>query len=326
MQKPSVYITRKLPDFIIDSLTAYVEVSMWNQEEIPVPADILLAEAERSDALFTMLSDKVDRNLIDHAPNLKVITNLAVGFDNIDVEYATSKGIAICNTPDVLTETTADLTFALLLAAARRLIEAAEFVKEGKWKSWSPYLLAGTDVFGKTIGIVGMGKIGSAVAKRAIGFNMDILYHNKHRNIAAEEELGATYASFETIVEKCDYIVNLTPLTDMTHHLFHAQTFKKMKRSAILINAGRGPVINEKDLYEALVAGEIAACGLDVFDEEPIGADHPLLTLKNVVAFPHIGSASVETRTTMMQLCVDNILAVLSGHKPKTLVNKKWIL
>lgn len=321
MEKPYVYITRKLPDFVFDTLAEHAKVKMWDYEDIPVSPSVLYEEAKHADALFTMLSDKIDKTLIDQAPNLKVIANLAVGYDNIDVEYAEAKGIAVCNTPDVLTETTADLTFALMLATARRVVEAAEMVKMGEWKSWSPYLLAGTDVFGKTIGIVGMGKIGSAVAKRATGFSMEILYHNRNRNHQAEKELGATYVSFDELVEKSDYIVNLTPLTESTRHLFNKETFSKMKNSAIFINAGRGPVANEADLYDALVNGEIAACGLDVFDKEPIGADHPLLTLKNVVALPHIGSASVETRTNMIHLCLHNILAVLSGHKPKTLVH-----
>lgn len=321
MQKPYVYISRKLPDFVIEKLTNFAEVQMWDQEDVPVPYQTLLEEAKRADALFTMISDKIDQTLMSQAPNLKVIANLAVGFDNIDVKYAESKGIAVCNTPDVLTETTADLTFALLLATARRLVEAAEFIKNDEWKSWSPYLLAGADVFGKTIGIVGMGKIGTAVAKRATGFSMNLLYHNRNRYIEAEKDLGASYCSFEDLLETSDYIVNLTPLTENTRHLFNKEAFQKMKKSAIFINVGRGPVANEQDLYEALLQGEIAACGLDVFDKEPINALHPLLTMPNVVALPHIGSASVETRTKMIQLCMENIISVLAGQKPKTLVH-----
>lgn len=322
MQKPYVYITRKIPEAVLEPLLKFADVKMWEREDVPVPANILYEEAERADALFTVLSDKIDKQLIDQSPHLKIIANLAVGIDNIDVEYATHKGIAVCNTADVLTETTADLAFSLLLATSRRIPEAASLIKEGKWISWSPFLLAGSDVYGKTIGIVGMGKIGSGVAKRATGFNMDILYHNRSRNTLVEDQLGATYCSFDELIEAADFIVNLTPLTEETTNLYNKDTFKKMKNSAIFINVGRGLSVNEEDLEEALVNGEIAACGLDVFEKEPIGADHPLLALSNVVALPHIGSASTETRSIMIELCIANIIAILTGKEPKTLVNK----
>lgn len=322
MQKPYVYITRKISEDILEPLLTIADVNMWEKDDVPVPVDVLYKEAERADALFTVLSDKIDKKLMDQSPNLKVIANLAVGIDNIDVNYATEKGIAVCNTVDVLTETTADLAFSLLLATARRIPEAQKFVKEGKWISWSPFLLAGSDIFGKTIGIVGMGKIGSAVAKRATGFSMNILYHNRSRNASAEKQLGATYCSFEDLIKEADFIVNLTPLTDETRNLYNMDTFKKMKKSAIFINVGRGLSVNENDLFEALVNGEIAACGLDVFEKEPISKDHPLLTLSNVVALPHIGSASFETRKIMIELCIANIMAILTGKEPKTIVNK----
>jgi glyoxylate reductase len=322
--KPYVYITRKLPEEVIEKISHEFEIQMWDQEDVPVPREIILKEAKKADGLLTMLSDKIDEELLSTASNLKVIANMAVGFDNIDVAAASNRGIAVCNTPNVLTDTTADLTFALLMAAARRIVEAAEFVKEGKWKSWSPLLLAGQDIHHKTIGIVGMGKIGEAVAKRATGFDMDILYHNRSRKIEAEKSLGAIYCSFDELIERSDFIVCLTPLTDKTKHLFTADVFKKMKKSAIFINVSRGPVVDEKALYKALLNKEIAAAGLDVFEKEPIGPGHPLLSLDNVVAIPHIGSATTETRIRMMELCLENIEAVLSGNKPKTLVNKEW--
>jgi glyoxylate reductase len=322
--KPYVYITRKLPDEVIVPLQEKFEVKMWEHEDIPVAKETLLQEAKKADALLTMLSDPIDESIITAGNKLKVVANLAVGFDNIDLSAASREGIAVCNTPEVLTDTTADLTFGLLMATARRLVEAAEFVKEGNWKSWSPLLLAGYDIHHKTIGIVGMGKIGETVAKRATGFDMNILYHNRTRKPEVEQQLGASYVSFNELVEQSDFIVCLTPLTPETKNLFTRDVFKKMKSSAIFVNASRGPVVDEQALLESLVAGEIAGAGLDVFEKEPISADHPLLKLSNVVALPHIGSSSVETRVTMMKLCIDNITAVIEGSEPKTLVNKDW--
>lgn len=321
MTKPYIFITRKIESEALKGLKETFEVKIWEYEEQPVPRDILLEEAAKADALLTMLSDKMDRELLDVAKNLKVIANLAVGYDNIDVPAATEKGIIVCNTPDVLTDTTADLAFALLMATARRIVEAAEIVKAGKWTGWSPLLLAGHDIHHKTIGVVGMGKIGETVAKRATGFDMDILYHNRSRNAEAEERLGARYTSFDELITTADFIVCLTPLTNETAGMFNKEAFKKMKPSAIFINVARGAVADEEALYEALVKGEIAGAGLDVFKQEPIGPDHPLLTLPNVVALPHIGSASVETRQEMIMLCIENIARVLCGERPKTIVN-----
>lgn len=321
--KPYIFITRKLPDEAVEPLKNKYEVTMWDKEDVAVPLSVLLEEAKKADALLTMLSDKIDEEIFSIGKNLKVVANLAVGYDNIDIQKASEHGVAVCNTPDVLTDTTADLTFALLMATARRIVEAAEFVKEGKWKSWAPLLLAGHDIHHKTIGIVGMGSIGSTVAKRAKGFDMNILYHNRSRKMEVEAELGAIYCSFDELVESADFIVCLTPLTAETKDLFTKDVFKKMKKTAIFINASRGPVVNEEDLYQALEAGDIAAAGLDVFEQEPIDPAHPLLKLPNVVALPHIGSASIETRMDMMNMCVENIDLVLSGQESKTRVNKK---
>ncbi|WP_066314249.1 D-glycerate dehydrogenase [Bacillus sp. FJAT-29814] len=323
--KPYVFITRKLPEEAIKPLLEKFEVHMWEHEAISVPRDVLLEEAAKADALFTMLTEAIDEELLTAGKNLKVIANMAVGYDNVDVAAATRKGIAICNTPDVLTDATADLTFGLLMTAARRIVEAAELVKQGNWQNWSPLFLAGKDVHHKTIGIVGMGKIGETVAKRATGFDMNILYYNRTRKPEAEEKLGAVYVSFDELLSKSDYVVCLTPLTPETRGMFSREVFRKMKSSAIFVNAARGAVVDETALYEALMAVEIAGAGLDVFEREPIRADHPLLTLPNVVALPHIGSATLDARTDMMQLCAENIEAILEGRAPKTLVNREWL-
>lgn len=321
MEKPYVYITRKLPQELVEPIGQFADFRMWEKEEEPVPRDVLLEVAKKADALFTMLSDPVDEELIEAAPRLKVVANLAVGYDNIDVDAATKRGIAVCHTPEILSDTTADLTFSLLLMVARRLPEAVELVKRGEWKSWSPFFMAGADVHHKTIGIVGMGSIGEAVARRARGFDMKILYHNRNRKPAAEKELGAVYCSFDELIQKSDFVVCMTPLTEETKGMFNKEVFKKMKKTAYFINAARGGVVVEKDLVEALENGEIAGCGLDVFEEEPISADHPLLKFKQVVALPHIGSASVETRTNMVRRCIRNIELVLKGKKPLSIVN-----
>lgn len=227
-------------------------------------------------------------------------------------------GIVVTNTPDVLTETTADLTFGLLMATARRLIEASDSIRNDMWGDWSPFSFAGTDIHNKTVGIVGMGRIGEAFARRAKGFNMDIIYHNRRRKKDVEESLGATYASFDALLRKADYVVSLVPLTDETYQLFDRSAFVKMKQSAIFINASRGAVVDEAALYDALVAGEISGAGLDVFETEPISASHPLVGLDNAVLLPHIGSATVATREKMIQLCLENIGCVFRGVAPKT--------
>lgn len=319
--KPFVYITRKIPQEAIAELQKIADVEMWQEEEKAVPREILLEKAEKAQGLFTMLSDKIDQELLEKAPHLKVVANLAVGFDNIDVDAATQKGIAVCNTPDVLTDTTADLTFALLMATGRRIVEAAEFVKEGSWDSWSPLLLAGTDIHHKTLGIVGMGRIGEAVAKRASGFEMKVLYHNRSRKEEAEQKLGLDYRSFDQLLKESDYVVCLTPLTPETRDLFNEKAFQSMKETAFFINVSRGGTVDEEALDKALTEGWIAGAGLDVFREEPIPSDHPLLKHKNVVALPHIGSSSKETRLDMARLTSRNIIKVLQGEKPIAIVN-----
>ncbi|WP_079478353.1 2-hydroxyacid dehydrogenase [Halobacillus salinus] len=321
MSKPSVYITRKLPEDLVEPYREVLDIEMWDREEEPVERSHLLKKSRTADALLTMLSDQVDNELLDGADRLKMVANLAVGYDNIDVEAATDHGVQVTNTPDVLTDTTADLVFGLLMATARRLMEAEQFVKEGNWTNWSPLLLAGTDIHHKKIGIVGMGRIGQSIAKRAKGFDMDVLYHNRSRHREAEEQLGAVYTEFEDLLESADYVVCMAPLTEETNGMFRVEQFKKMKKEAIFINGSRGQLVDEKDLYDALVEGEIAGAGLDVFEEEPISADHPLLQLEQVVALPHIGSATKETRYKMMELCLENIKHYFEEGRVQTPVN-----
>ncbi|MFB4169289.1 2-hydroxyacid dehydrogenase [Virgibacillus sp. JSM 102003] len=318
MKKPIVYITRKIPNEILVPYQDSLDFRMWEDEETPVPRDVLLEEVKEADGLLCLLTEKIDRELLENAPQVKVVANMAVGYDNIDVGAALEKNVIVTNTPDVLTETTADLAFSLLTAAARRIAEANDYIRAGKWDHWSPYLLAGSDIHGKKVGIVGMGRIGESIAKRAKGFGMPILYHNRSRKPSAEKDLGATYKEFDELLREADFVVSVIPLTPETRRMFNKDAFRKMKTSAIFINVSRGGVVDEKALYHALNENTIHAAGLDVFEEEPIDANHPLVKLDNVVCLPHIGSASVETRTKMLKLCMDNLLAVFSGESPIT--------
>ena len=318
MGKPIIYITRQIPTKLLEPYEAQFQFEMWEKEDTPVPEALLYEEVKRADGMLCLLTEKVDKSFLEHASHLKVIANMAVGYDNIDVKTANAKEIIITNTPDVLTETTADLTFTLLLTTARRIIEASHYIAEDKWDVWSPFMLAGSDVHAKKIGIIGMGRIGEAVGRRAKGFGMDILYHNRSRNERIENELGATYGSFEDVIKEADFVVSLLPLTAETEDTFNEATFAQMKRSAIFINASRGGVVDEQALYDALKNQVIRAAGIDVFKKEPIDSTHPLATLPNAVLLPHIGSASVQTREKMIQLCLENISRVLHGEAPLT--------
>lgn len=318
MSKPKVYVTRKLPDYIVAPFREKLEITMWESETSPVPRDVLLAEAKKVDGILCLITEQMDEPFIQANPHLKIIANMAVGYDNIDVQAAHRHHITVTNTPDVLTETTADLSFALLMATARRLLEASSYIYEDKWKDWSPFMLAGADIHHQTIGIVGMGRIGQAVARRAKGFNMNILYHNRSRNEEAEAEIGATYVEFDELLEKADFVVSLLPFSEATKHRFNEAAFAKMKNSAIFINVSRGGVVDEDALFKALENKTIQAAGLDVFDKEPIDSTHPFTKLDNVVLLPHIGSASVQTREAMARLSLKNLAAVLHGHEALT--------
>ncbi len=307
----------------IDRLTA-AGYEVWVHEgEGPVPHDRLATEVADAEGLVCLLTDPIDRELLSAAPNLRVVANVAVGYENIDVVVASELGVAVTNTPDVLTEATADLTFALLLAAARRIAEADATVRRGEFPAWGlDQPLTGSDVHGKALGIVGMGRIGTAVARRGrLGFGMNVLYHNRTRNEAAERELGAERVEFERLLEESDFVCVHVPLTDETHHLFDRAAFSRMKSTAVLVNVARGPVVDEEALVRALEEGEIAGAGIDVYEHEP--DVHPgLLRLRErVVLTPHLGSATHETRHAMAVLAVDNILAVLRGEPPATPVN-----
>jgi len=321
--KPKVVVTRKIPDQAIELLAAHCELDVWEEEDVPIPRDVLEEKIRDADGLYCLLTDTVDEPLLDRAPRLRVISNMAVGYNNIDVEAASRRNIMVTNTPDVLTETTADLTFALLMATARRIVEAERFLRAGEWRTWSPMLLTGQDIYGATMGIVGLGRIGSAVARRALGFNMRVLYHSTRRNEQAERELGVQYAGLDELLAQSDFVVIMTPLTPKTQNLIGARELALMKPTAVLVNTARGGIVDERALYEALKGGTIWAAGLDVFEREPVAPDHPLLSLPNVTALPHIGSASIRTRTRMAELAAENLLDGLAGRVPRCLVNRE---
>lgn len=317
---PRVFVARRLPGSAVEELSRSVEVELW-REELPPPHEMLLEQARNSDGLMTLVTDRIDGPLLDQAPRLRVVSNVAVGFDNIDVPAATAHGVIITNTPGVLTETTADFAFALLMAAARRVVEGDRFTREGRWKTWDPGLLLGTDIYGSTLGIVGLGQIGVQVARRATGFGMTLLYHDVRRNEEAERQYGLQYVPLDQLLARSDFVSLHVLLSEQTRHLINRESLARMKRGAILINAARGPVVDSTALYEALRDGQLAAAALDVTEVEPISATDPLLTLPNVIVTPHIASGSFATRARMGMLAVENMLAALDGRRPPNIVN-----
>lgn len=322
MVRPSVFVTRKLFDEAISLIEDYADVEVFESEEEPAPYNLILNKVRDVDGLLCLLTDKIDSKIIEAGNRLKVISNYAVGYNNIDVETASKRGICVTNTPGVLTETTADLTWAILMAIARRVVEADGYVRNGKWiHAWGPKMLLGTDVYGKTLGIIGLGRIGSAVARRARGFRMEIIYYDVIRREDLEKELGVEYKPLDELLSKADYITIHVPLTRETYHMIGERELSLMKRTAYLINTSRGAVIDEKTLYTALMKRQIAGAALDVFEEEPISPENPLLELGNVVLTPHIGSASVETRKKMAMMAAENLIYALRGEEPPNLVN-----
>ncbi len=317
---PKVYVTRLIPKRGLDLLCSFAEVKVW-EEELPPPREVLLEEVKEVEGILSLLTDTIDGELMDAVPSLKVISNYAIGYDNIDVQAATERGILVCHTPGVLTDTTADLAFALLVCVARRVVEASRYVREGRWKTWGPMLCLGYDIYSSTLGLIGLGRIGTALAKRATGFDMRILYYDTYRQRNLEKELGLIYTDLETLLRESDFISLHTPLTPETYHMIGGEQFKMMKNTAILINTSRGQVVDQKALYEALVSGEVAGAGLDVTDPEPIDASDPLLTLDSCVVVPHIASASVATRTLMATMAAENLIAGLQGRMPRNPVN-----
>lgn len=321
MPKPKVYVTRELPERGLRIIKERFDAEVW-PEYAPPPKKVILEKVRNVDAIASLLSDKIDAEVFDAAPNLKIVAQIAVGFDNVDVQEATKRGIYVTNTPEVLTETTADFAWALLMAVARRVVEADKYVRAGKWKvSWHPSMMLGRDVYGATIGIVGAGRIGYAVARRAKGFDMKILFYDVVPRPEMEKELGAKHVDLDTLLRESDFVSIHVPLMKETFHMINAEKLRLMKKTAYLINNARGPVVDERALYEALKEGGIAGAGLDVFEQEPTPVDNPLLKLDNVVVAPHISSASYETRSKMAEMVAENLVAFFDGKKPPNLVN-----
>ncbi|HSL98438.1 MAG TPA: D-glycerate dehydrogenase [Candidatus Deferrimicrobiaceae bacterium] len=321
-ERPRVFVARVIPDEGLDPIREACELEIW-PDELPPPRSVLLRAVEGCDGVLTLLTDRVDDELLDAAgPGLRVVSNFAVGFDNVDVAACTRRAIPVGNTPGVLTETTADLAFALLMAAARRVAEGDRYVRAARWRTWGPMLLLGPDVHGATLGIVGFGRIGQAMARRAAGFRMRVLYHDPARADAAiERELGAEFQSLESLLAAADLVTLHVNLNDQTRGLINAERLGWMKPTAVLVNTSRGPVVDTVALYEALRNGVIGAAALDVTDPEPLPADHPLLSLDNCLVVPHIASASRATRGKMAAMAAANLLAGVRGERLPTPVN-----
>jgi glyoxylate reductase len=313
--RPRVFVARRIPDAGLDPIAAVCEADVW-QDELPPQRDELLRRVVGCDGILTLLTDRVDDALLDAAgPGLKVVSNYAVGYDNIDVPACVRRGIAVGNTPGALTETTADLAWALILAASRRVVEGDRYVREGRWKTWGPRLLLGSDVHGATLGVVGLGRIGQAVARRAAGFGMTVLYSSRSQvDRAIETELGAAYVSLPELLERSDIVSLHVSLAADTRGLIDAAALARMKPTAVLVNTARGPVVDAVALADALRNGVIAAAALDVTDPEPILADDPLLSLDNCIVVPHIASASGATRGRMAAMAAANLLAGVRGE------------
>ena len=320
MAAPRVFVTRIIPDQGLRLIQDCCDVDLW-MDELPPSRDVLIEHARGVDGLLTLLTDRIDGEVMDAAgAQLKVISNHAVGFDNIDVQAATQRGIPVGNTPGILTDATADFAFALLLAAARRVVEGERYVHEGKWKTWGPSLLLGHDVHGATLGLIGFGRIGQAMARRARGFNMRVLYHDPSAP-QPEPELNATATDLETVLSESDFVSLHTPLTPETRGLMNRERIATMKPTAVLINTARGPIVDAAALHEALAEHRIFAAALDVTDPEPIPADSPLLGLDNLIVAPHIASASVATRQKMSLMAAKNLIAGLMGEPLPNCVN-----
>ncbi|MCW4020928.1 MAG: glyoxylate reductase [Candidatus Bathyarchaeota archaeon] len=322
--RKKIYVTRAVPDEAMKILESKFEVEVW-PDEMPPPKSLLIEKVKEVDGLVCLLTEEIDEGVINTAgPQLIGISQIAVGFNNIDAQAAAKKGIYVTNTPGVLTDTTADFAFTLLMSVARRVAEADKYVRAGKWRvPWGLMMMLGQDIWGKTIGIIGMGRIGSAVAKRAKGMNMKVIYYDVYRNERAEKEIGVQYVPLETLLKEADFVTVHVPLLPSTHHLINEERLNLMKKTACLINTSRGPVVDEKALYKALTEGWIWAAGLDVWEKEPTDRDNPLLKLDNLTAAPHIASGSVATRTKMAVMAAKNMVAIQEGKVPPNLVNKE---
>ncbi|QBS37254.1 D-glycerate dehydrogenase [Thermaerobacter sp. FW80] len=313
--RPRVFVTRQVPEGALAPLEGWAEVEVW-PEFLPPPREELARRLAAVDGVITMVTDRIDDRLLAAAPRLRVVSNCAVGYDNVDVAAARRRGIVVTHTPGVLTAATADLTLALILACARRLTQAEADLRAGRWTTWHPLQWLGLELDGATLGIVGLGRIGRAVARRARAFGMRIVYFSRRRDPAAEAELGAAFRELDQLLAEADVVSLHVPLTAQTRHLLDRHRLARMKRGAILINTARGDVVDEQALVEALHSGHLGAAGLDVYSREPIPPDHPLLQAPNVVALPHIGSATERTRWRMARLAAENCAAVLQGRRP----------
>ena len=320
--RPRVFVSRQIPTDGLNSIRAAADAAIW-PDELPPPRAELLGAVAGCDGILTLLTDRVDDELLDAAgPQLRVVSNYAVGFDNVDVAACTRRGIPVGNTPGVLTETTADLAFALLMAAARRVAEGDRYVRAGRWKTWGPLLLLGPDIHGATLGIVGFGRIGQAVARRAQGFGMTILFHDV-AELPAEvtAPLGARFVELDELFARSDFVSLHVNLTSETRHLVNGDRLRRMRPTAVLVNTSRGPVVDQVALHAALRDGIIGAAALDVTDPEPIAPDDALLTLDNCLVVPHIASASRQTRGKMAEMAAANLLAGVAGERLPNVVN-----
>jgi glyoxylate reductase len=319
--KPRVFVSRIIPDAGLQRIRQECDAEVW-PEPLPPSYEVLRRKVTTCEGLVTLLTDRIDAALLDAAPTLRVVSNYAVGFNNIDVPAATARGVAVGNTPGVLTDATADMAFCLLIAAARCLVAGHQYAVSGRWKTWEPMGHLGQELTGATLGVLGMGRIGSALARRCRdGWRMTVLYHDLRRNEEAEHELGARFVDLDTLLGESDFVSVHTDLNEKTRGLFNAERFRKMKRTAVFVHTARGPIVDQKALVEALRSGTIFAAGLDVTDPEPPDPADPLLTLPNVIVAPHIASATVKARGAMAEICADNLLAGLRGQPLRAWVN-----
>jgi glyoxylate reductase len=318
---PRVFVTRRIPAAGLDQIRTHCDTEVWDGD-LPPPYETIRQKVATCDGLVSLLTDRIDPGLLDAAPRLKVVSNYAVGFNNIDVPACTARGIAVGNTPGVLTDATADMAFCLLIAAARRVVDGHEYGRAGKWKTWEPLGHLGQDLAGRTLGVVGMGRIGYALARRCQrGWDMKVLYFDVQRNEKSENDLGAQAVDFDTLLAQSDFVSVHTDLNDSTRGLFNLATFRKMKPTAVFVNTARGPIVVESDLVEALKTGIIFAAGLDVTDPEPPAPGSPLYGVPNLIVAPHIASATVGTRNAMADICARNLLAGLRGEPLVAWVN-----
>jgi glyoxylate reductase len=320
--KSRVFVTRHLPGDALKLLAEHCDVAVW-EGELPPPREELARRAAASDGILTLLTDRIDADLLDLAPRLLVISNMATGFDNINVAAASSRHVLVTRTPGVLSETTAEFTIALMFAAARRVVEADQQARAGEWKTWGPEVLLGQDLAGGTLGIIGMGGIGEQVARRARALGMHLVYHSRTRKATLERRYRMEFLALDELLRVSDFVSLHAPLTTETRHLIDVRTLRLMKPTAVLVNTARGPLVDQAALHQALVQGVIAYGALDVTDPEPMPADDPLLTLPNVIVTPHIASASVATRSRMALLAAQNLVHALGGRVPKHAVNRE---